>query len=609
MTVSRDDALFYDLVPKDPVENLRFRHYCLVRGWEEKEFRKEFWAACKQDILFYINVACFTYDPRPSKRLWGEAKAIPFITYPYQDDALIDLKNTVGYEDVLMEKSRDMGASWLGLLTFEWKWHFYSLQSFLMVSRIEDLVDKKNDPDSLFWKIDFVHANQPKWLRPKIERNKLSITNLDNLSTIVGASTTSETARGGRRTAILFDEFASVNDGQGMLNASRDTTNSRIFNSTPKGMANAFATLAHKPPVDLKHLRLHWTQHPVKSAGKKLLSEGQRKWVGTSREEEGKWTSPWYEKQCARAAHAMEIAQELDIDYLASDYQFFKQHVLDDILLKHVRPPYLQGELEYDVETGEPFAFRADPAGRLLLWIYPDTSGNPPRDRRYSMGVDVSAGTGASNSVCSVADIRAGEKIAEFATPHMQPHEFAGYAVALARWFQGIPSEHKGAYMVWEANGGHGENFGKEVIKRGFENFYYRRNERQRARRPVAGLVPGFWNQGDARKAVLGDYAEALRTGKYINRSRSEIADECPLYVFTTDGKIVNSKAHRSLDPSGAGNNHGDRVISSALCYKGCVERPVVPDSHVSVDAKDVSCFQARRLKHLRDDHEKQYRY
>ena len=47
----------------------------------------------------------------------------------------------------------DMGASWLTVALTYWHWLFESGSHMLLASRVEDLVDKTGDPDSLFWKV------------------------------------------------------------------------------------------------------------------------------------------------------------------------------------------------------------------------------------------------------------------------------------------------------------------------------------------------------------------------------------------------------------------------------------------------------------------------
>ncbi len=126
---------FYDRVPKDVKENLRYRKRIIQAVNNDPSLAAKFWAACAADPLFYINAFCWTYDPRrkPHTRL-------PMITYEFQDEGILDMVRAIGDHDILVEKSRDMGASWICILVFEWLWHFKPLQSLLFVSRTEDYV-------------------------------------------------------------------------------------------------------------------------------------------------------------------------------------------------------------------------------------------------------------------------------------------------------------------------------------------------------------------------------------------------------------------------------------------------------------------------------------
>lgn len=60
--------------------------------------------------FFFLNGFGWTYDPRrhPFAKL-------PFILYSFQVKAMADLLDVIAKEDLLIEKSRDMGASWLCL--------------------------------------------------------------------------------------------------------------------------------------------------------------------------------------------------------------------------------------------------------------------------------------------------------------------------------------------------------------------------------------------------------------------------------------------------------------------------------------------------------------
>ncbi len=535
---------YYSIVPKDRSENLAYRKKLIEIGSADPVAARELWIMCSRDILFYVNSFVWTYDPRQTE------PAIPFITWDYQDEALLLMDKVVGNQDIAIEKSRDMGASWLALTVFEYRWHFKPLQAFLMVSRTEDFVDKKNDPDSLFWKIDFILGNQPRWLIPAFDRNKLSIANMDNQSTLTGASTTSDTARGGRKTAILLDEFASVPDGYAMLNATRDATDCRIFNSTPKGAANAFHDVIKN--ADILKIRFHWTLHPHKS---------KDKWYDHKLD---KWRSPWYDLQCARAAHPQEIAQELDIDYHGSDFVFMDPKVLNAQEKECCLDPFQIGDLDYDLTTGIPNGFINLPKGRLRVWTYFDAKGRPVQDRAYVLGVDVATGTGSSNSTICVGDTVSGEQVAEFAFSTIRPEELATYAAALGRFFSNCPASAP-ALVIWEANGV-GRNFGERLIDMGYDNIYMRRNDASITKK--VSNIPGWFATKETKFVLFGDFRKALQDRTFICRSRDLIL-ECREYIFTQSGSLSHARAINTIDPSGAKDNHGDRATAGALCWLG----------------------------------------
>lgn len=320
---------------------------------------------CGADPLFFINAFVYTYDPRKKS-----CPVVPFITYPFQDVAILELADAIGDHDLLAEKSRDMGATWCFLYAMTWYFVFRPMQTFLCVSRKEDLVDKTGDPDCLFWKIDFMLSRLPWFLRPSVKWNRLHMENPGNGSTIDGSSTTGDVGRGGRRTACFLDEFASVEEGHKVLKATRDMTTCRLFNSTPKGTNNAFYDMTL---TDITKLRFHWTEHPEKSAGlytsnketgrleiidKEYWEPGDRCVVDEYPFiRDGKMRSPWYDLQCERAAHPMEIAQELDIDYLGSAFQFFDVDTIDKLIKRDSRPAMHVGELDFDPDLLTPERF------------------------------------------------------------------------------------------------------------------------------------------------------------------------------------------------------------------------------------------------------------
>jgi hypothetical protein len=532
----------YHLVPKSLDANLAFRKEMLALGASSKNDAMALWQMCRDDILFYLNTFGWVYEPRPR----SVGANLPFITYSYQDDAIIKLQANLGHDDVLVEKSRDMGASWICLAVIEHAWHFLDGLSFLLLSRIEDLVDKSEDPKALFWKLDHMHAMQPKWLLPAMHRQRMHLINYDLGCTIDGASTTGEAATGDRRTAIMLDEFSKVPDGHAMLSSTRDATDCRIFNSTPMGSADAFAemrnTMLENAPQNV--ITLHWSAHPDKAKGI---------WTDESKTSRFKFRSPWYDEQCKRTPNPVEISRELDIEFAASDYQFFAG-VFDKLAPKCTPPDYV-GEL---VDTPEGPRFEVRAGGHLKVWGVIEDGRLPVR--QYVIGGDIAMGTGASNTVLSMVDGETKKRVAEWVSKRHRPDQAADEAVRIAKW---LATPASSAYMVWERQGP-GQAFGNRVIELGHLNVFFHRNEKSLAKKPTDS--PGWISTTDNKNALLSEYRRALHAGEYINPS-AEAVEELKQFMCFASGEIAHVKSKNNFNPTGTGGNHGDFVIADALSW------------------------------------------
>ena len=567
--------------PKDMAVNARIRRGLLEDAARDRRAAEQIKTECAKDIIFYVNGFCWTYDPRRME------PDIPFVTYPFQDDALLELVESVrnGW-DVGVKKSRDMGASWICLTVAEWFWHFKAGIHGVMVSRTEDYVDKKGDPKSLFWKVDYLHRHQPKWLLPTNRwlgwgdpgRKQLHLENADNGSVLDGESTTGDVTRGDRCTFVLMDEFASFDTKAGYeaLKASRDATRTRWFNSTPKGSANAFYDVIHKTAA--KIVTLHWSKHPEKARGLYTSKDGLLQlldeWSGVVEVRvpgegvkhvrfpndypfvlDGKTRSPWYDNECARCVSPVEVGQELDIDFVGSDYTFFDAASIEAYKKMWCRAPAFVGNAEVDTEALRMKRLAPDAKGCFRLWERPDEGRGWKRTRRFVMGVDVSAGTGASNSTFAVYDRATKDKVAEYANPRILPADFAKVVFALGRWFNE-------ARIVPDRSGPTGEVLVKRLLSDGYANLYYRRNERKLGRNMTD--EPGVWLNPQVRSACLEEYRAALGDVRLLNRSERAL-DECLRFIRKMDGTIEHSEAANTQDPSGARSAHGDIVIADAL--------------------------------------------
>lgn len=540
------NAPFYHLVPKvksdaDLLANLKFRREMIEEAKSSPAAAEELWIMCARDIHFWINTFLWIYEPRTPATL-------PFNTWEFQDEGIAATQEAIGKHDLLQEKSRDMGCSWFILATFVHFWQFFEYYNFLLVSRKEDLVDKTDDPDALFWKVDFLIAKQPSFLKPKIidkvHRADMKLLNPNTGSLIAGEATTGDIGRGGRRTAIMLDEFAMVPNSFDVLASTAANTKCRIFNSTPKGQGNAFHKLATDGATPKK--TWHWVRHPIHAQG--LYVDPIT----------GKPRSPWYDNECRKLGNvAALIAQELDINYQGSGYPFFNGEEVEKARARTILPPTFEGDITYDVigiEQRNPMVTLSPrTGGPLKLWNLLDAQGNPlPGDNK--LAVDISGGNGASNSIIAGGNARTGRQTLEYASAHVRPEKLAEIAVALAYWMN--------AFMIWEANGP-GNQFGPKVFELGFRNFYYRRNLKQNSKEPTK--TPGWYTTKDSKESGLGDLRAGLTDGSILVMS-SEFYDEAKQYVTDPVKGPTHQKAlGGGEDGSGAGDQHGDRVIALML--------------------------------------------
>ena len=579
----------YSLVPKDPVSNLWFRQEMVRQVTVDPEFASAQRAACRMDPFWYFNVYCWTINQaRPHPR-----KTVPFITYPFQDRGLDIIFDSLqqGF-DVSVEKSRQMGASWLFALVIQYCWLFHQGQNFLMLSRSDEYVDRSNEPKSLFWKLDFINDHLPKWLLPvgwerKKHRMVKRMINPVTGNTIVGEATTEDSGRGGTFTAVLHDEFGACDVGMGILKSTRAATGTRWFNSTPKGTGNAhyrIVQLSRQNPDQVRPLRFHWSDHPeysqciykldpegnpkpAKSTRKKQLDEYLDKNFDLiqSLKKRGFWNeytlrSKWFDIQCSRATTKAEIAQEVEIDYGGAGYQFFDSKDIHELISLYCSPPKYKGDLELDWDTLEPTGYYQHNHGCLEVWCEL-VHGAPPA-RPYVIGVDAAAGTGASNSVLSIWDAKSGEEVGQFVDPHIKPERLAKMAIACCKWFWD-------AYMIWETNGS-GRAFGDAVIEHDFARYYKRSPSSETGE---AAAKAGWAPTRDNKYQLLSQFRGALADRVVCARSENLLLETLE-YLFLGNNWVEHSSLNENEDPSGARDQHGDRVIAAALACKVMDDQP-----------------------------------
>ena len=261
-----------------------------------------------KNCLQWINDWCITFDPRVRA---PQSKLMPFITFPRQSEFVDYILGCLDdKEGGLVEKSRDMGATWLCCAISVWLWLYRPGIVVGWGSRKEEYVDKLGDPKAIFPKLRQILENLPSWMKPadfKLSEHTpyKRVINTRNGSVIVGEAG-DNMGRGGR-TSIYFKDEAAHYDRPELIEAALgDNTDVQIDISSVNGSNNVFyrrrcagQIWSPNTPMESGRTRvfiMDWRDHPNK-------------------------TQEWYDKRKkqAEAEGLLHIfAQEVDRDYAGS---------------------------------------------------------------------------------------------------------------------------------------------------------------------------------------------------------------------------------------------------------------------------------------------------
>ncbi len=574
----------YAMVPKDLDGNLVYRRKLLE--WADgldvgkdpivrRRRREQIWRACRRDPLFLINSFFYIIEPR------GES-AMPWITYPFQDEAIMclvrSLENAIKGDkcDVIQSKSRDMGASWCCVAVPVWRCDFFKNFSCLMLSRESGLVDS-DDPKSLFWKMDFIHKRLPPWLAPhNVKRIEMLYRNIDRESYIKGGTTHEFSGVADRTTMLLIDEMSLMREQAEIWKGTRDVSRCRVANSTIRPRAKTFIELIKSQTMTQS--RLHWTLHPDKVKGLYRSKAGVLEIIdksfvfpaGYKFKLDGRTRSPWYDSEEPRCATRAEMDTEVDMLIDSGTAFCFDSETIDRLILT-TRPTMHCGELEPVEGSATESQFNPTPWIKpFSLWVPLVGHARPPTGR-YGIGIDVGAGVGATPSVGSVWRLDEGRKVASYATNALDPKAFADAMIRLAWFF--TDESGRPAMLKWEANGSVGEMFGQQIVRRKFSNVWMHRKESGFSQK-ISDL-PGWRSNNNTKPALFRDYSVALRSGHAINPCRISL-EECRQYIFDDGGVPVHRHDLNSEDPLSRKTNHGDHVVADALGHSLC-DKPELP--------------------------------
>ena len=233
----------------------------------------------------FIQDWMMTYDPRKPMPY------MPFILFPKQQEYIMWLHEMMTIKsDGLVEKSRDVGASWLNMAFGCWAFLFCKGIKIGVGSRKEALVDRIGDMDSILEKGRAIIEKLPKEFKPsRYDLAFMKFRNFDMESSITGEAG-DNIGRGGRNTIYFKDESAFYERPERIEAALSQNSDVKIDVSTPNGNGNPFykKRFGGKIPVFI----FDWRDDPRK-------------------------TEAWYNKQ-KDILEPWILAQEVDRDYNAS---------------------------------------------------------------------------------------------------------------------------------------------------------------------------------------------------------------------------------------------------------------------------------------------------
>lgn len=516
--------------------------------------------------------------------------------------------------DLLINKSRDEGATWLITSMFFLYWLLVPDSVFLVASRKEDLVDKAGNRDCLFYRFLYLNQTLPSWCQvPNAIKTHLHFENPNNGSLITGESTNISFGAGTRALAVMLDEFGRVdaNTAQSIRETVSDVSPCVIYNSTHFfGRGHPFAKVLYSGKVPV--IWLPWYRNPVKNPGlyrspdlnrleildidyykyyypkidwkpemthsdletDMLLSypeiEISFKAVG-----DNKLRAPWYDSEEDRR-DPRDMAQNVDMNPIGSGDCFFDPEQCLTIRQKFVKEPKYKGEVEYEVSSTTKITdvkFHIDAGRKCFKWWGELRDGRPPQEHNYIVACDISMGVGASNSVAGVYDVNLGEKVGMFVSPDVGVEEFADQAIAICYWAGGANGK---PFLVWEANGPGGA-FGKRVRWHNYYSVFTMRMERHKQR--IKQSKFGWYSNREAKYDLLLELRIALSAGlrnvpgvkKLIVHDDATVT-EYEDYIFYESGELGLSTC---LDESsGAKSAHGDRVIPDGLFILALTDQP-----------------------------------
>lgn len=544
------DLPFYNLLPKDPVELLKFRIYVRQRCLEDVQFREMIDQMCSQDCAFFIQVFGFFHETRETGQHVGK---FPVRLYADQVDLIAWFMGAIGKTDIIVEKTRGIGLSYLLVCVYLWLWKYRGESLDLaLISKQESTLDIPRRPSSLLGKLDLLFENLPMWMQVDNDGRSIlhrtlkdhKFVNLQNGNAIFGFVPTSDKLRGGRYYAVGIDEGAFLdNNDQRFLAATQEVTFCRLWVSTHNGTATLFYRLTRDEKSDLLRIATWWwnNEHCRKGLykvekGKVLnLDDHMIPDYKYSFEHAGKLRSWWLDRAFRRAgANPQLIFEELYGIAALDGRKMIRKSILDIMDESSIQPRF-RG---YVTEKGE---FIEDADGQWFLWTDPDQLHST-----YAVGCDSALGVpgGDFAGFCAI-DEKTGATVMTAMLPNVNGLEFARLAVGACKLLTGARGAGQ-AKLVYESTGIN-TTFAQELKRLKYPSVFQGPNKK-----------PGLPNKDKGESWLL-------EFGRAVQDSEAVVFDE---RIREDLGNFEYDSNKFELVFAGA-DGHGDLGIATGLAWQG----------------------------------------
>jgi hypothetical protein len=442
------------------------------------------YAKCAKDPIYFMKKYVKIQHPTRG--------TLPFLTYPFQDNALGDFVN---HNQNIILKSRQMGITTLVAAYSLWLMTFHSDKEILCLSITQET------SKAIVTKVRFGNDNLPSWLKvPAVEDNRLSL-KLKNGSQIKAASSAGTSGRSSALSLLIIDEAAFIDGIEEIWLSAQYTLSTggkAIILSTPNGVGNFFHKLwmeSEQGLNDMNRIRLPWHLHP----------ERDQKW----RDEQTKLSG---EKGAA---------QECDCEFSTSGNTVVDIPVLELYTKTHVC---------------EPLEKRGIDKG---YWIFK----YPEPGKSYMVSADVARGDSSDFSAAQILEVETMEQVAEY-KGKLPTKDYARALITMA-------TEYNNALLVIE-NANVGWAVIQEVLDANYANLFYSSSDLQyvdvehqmtnKINTQEKKMTPGFTTSNKTRPLVISKLESYFRNKEVIIHS-NRLIEELNVFIWKSAGVSAKAEA------------------------------------------------------------------